>query len=109
MRTAIRLVLGTAMTAVGALALRDGWLPAGAAYVCLLFGSAVLVLVGWRWLERDRDRMLRWSDEHRLRAFCRVSPPETRPVSGPDAQLALDADALPEPVEEVGAGHSAAE
>jgi hypothetical protein len=109
MGTMIRLVLGMGLTSVSAFALREGWWPAAAAYVCLLVGSAALVLVGWRWLERDRDRMLRWSDDHRLRAFSRVSPPETRPVSGPDAPSALDPEALPEPVEPVGVGHSAAE
>jgi hypothetical protein len=110
MRTVIRLVLGTGLTAVGALGLREGWWPAAAAYGCLFVGSVILVVVGWSWLERDRDRLLRWSDEHRLRAFSRVSLPEARPVTGsgvdgpPPILSAQDDGGLPEQVVEVGVG-----
>jgi hypothetical protein len=110
-RTLVHFVLGIGLTAAGALALRESWWGTG--YFALLFGSAVLVRLAWRWLERDRDRLLRWSDEHRARAFARVSPPEVRPtpdlvMHGPGpGPVAEDGEGLQEPVEQVAAGQPA--
>ncbi|HKB01856.1 MAG TPA: hypothetical protein VKD90_06530 [Gemmataceae bacterium] len=111
-RTLVRLLLGFGLTAAGALALREAWWPV-VGWFALVLGSAVLVGVAWRWLERDRNRLLRWSDEHRLRALSRAFPAETHPIAGsavnglgsvrPDHEGA----ALPEPVRPVGAGHPA--
>jgi hypothetical protein len=84
-RTPLRLVLGIGLTAIGALALREAWWPAALGYGALLLGLAVLMVVAWRWLERDRDRLLRWSNEPRAAGLSRARRPDGRPVPGPSA------------------------
>lgn len=74
---AIRLPLGVGLAAVGAIALREGWATV-AGYGILWAGLAILLIEGWRWLERDRDRLLRSSTEHRERAFSRGIPPRSK-------------------------------
>lgn len=113
-RTVLRLGIGVGLTALGALALREAWGPAIAAYAALFLGLAVLVVAGWRWLERDRDRLLRFSDEHRLRAFAPPKPPETRPTASSAIEAPAparpegDSDARPAPAAEVVVGPPAA-
>jgi len=77
MRIAIRTPLGIGLAAAGVVGLHEGWSPV-AGYGSLSLGLAILLMAGWRWLERDRDRLLRSSAELRERVLSWTG----RPVVG---------------------------
>ena len=88
MRIEIRTPLGIGLTAMGFVALSEGWSTA-AGYGSLSLGLAILLMAGWRWLERDRDRLLRSSAELRERAFLRVDLPDMRRGQTDDVPIAV--------------------
>src|SRR5262245_47970439 len=105
----IRLVLGCGLTAIGALVLAERRATADA-FVFLSVGTAILAVACWMWLEWERDRLLRWSKEHRVAAVARVIRPEKQPengtaIDGLSSPLAVpDCERLRPPRGQVGVG-----
>jgi hypothetical protein len=76
LQTGIPVAIGFGLAAAGAFVVWNERVT-GSAFVALYSGLAILAVTAWRWLERDRDRLLRWSDERRAVAFRLVREPET--------------------------------